>query len=116
MHKKMCRCGKQTKNFKFDIGPFFITECCTKAGYDHLGNRKEVKPEDLGLTSTDAEEIREAKLVEDPDELAELEKLETVQETEVVADFDGNIISQKDVKPEKKKRSYNRGGNIKKES
>ena len=26
-----CKCGKSTKNFKFDIGPFCTLECCEEA-------------------------------------------------------------------------------------
>lgn len=51
MFTKTCRCGKQTKNFKKDIGPFFIDECCTEAGYDHLG-KKALDTKDLGIDST----------------------------------------------------------------
>lgn len=47
MFKKNCRCGASNKNFKFDIGPFFIDACCTQAGYDDLGNRAAVKLIDL---------------------------------------------------------------------
>lgn len=48
MFEKSCRCGATKKNFKIDIGEFFIDECCTKAGYDHMG-KKAVDLEDLGL-------------------------------------------------------------------
>jgi len=41
MFKKDCRCGSSTKNFKNDIGPFFIAECCEKAGYDIYGKTEE---------------------------------------------------------------------------
>lgn len=37
MFKKQCRCGAIEKSFKIDIGPFFISECCEKAGYDEKG-------------------------------------------------------------------------------
>lgn len=42
--QKPCRCGKTNKNFKIDIGPFFVNDCCLEAGFDGLGNevRKEV--------------------------------------------------------------------------
>lgn len=56
MYLKECRCGKSKKNFKFDIGPFFINKCCKDAGYDVHGNlagpkaqpepkKEEAKPE-----------------------------------------------------------------------
>lgn len=28
MYLKKCRCGKSQKNFKMDIGPFFVNKCC----------------------------------------------------------------------------------------
>lgn len=49
MFKKNCRCGASNKNFKFDIGPFFIDACCTQAGYDDLGNRAAVKQAEQNL-------------------------------------------------------------------
>lgn len=39
MFLKECRCGKSKKNFKMDIGPFYIDECCSEAGYDCQGNK-----------------------------------------------------------------------------
>ena len=39
MIEKTCRCGKSKKNFKLDIGPFFINDCCTEEGYNHLGQK-----------------------------------------------------------------------------
>jgi hypothetical protein len=88
-----CRCGASKKRFNINIGPFYIAECCEEAGYDHLGNRKDVAPESLGLTEQDAAEVESAKLVEDSSE--EPKEDEASQ-------------------PEKKKRRYNRGGNVKK--
>lgn len=41
MHKIKCRCGASEKTFKFDIGPFFMNECCEKAGYDEKGELKD---------------------------------------------------------------------------
>ena len=39
MFLKKCRCGKSSKNFKVDIGDFFINEeCCKLAGFDDFGN------------------------------------------------------------------------------
>lgn len=40
MFKVNCACGKSNKNFKYDIGPMFVDECCKAAGYDDLGKRK----------------------------------------------------------------------------
>lgn len=40
MFKKNCACGKANKNFKYDIGTFYVDECCKAAGYDDLGQRK----------------------------------------------------------------------------
>ena len=39
MFKKSCRCGASEKNFKMDIGAFFIGECCELAGYDAFGQK-----------------------------------------------------------------------------
>lgn len=91
MFEKPCRCAKQKKNFRLDIGPFFIDDCCIEAGYDELGNKAEPL-----LT---------------PEELQRAETLEVVDHPEL----DKEEVLQEEVKP-KKKRSYNRGGNIKKES
>lgn len=44
MIEKSCRCGKSKKNFSVNIGPFFIADCCTEAGYDHLGEKVEAPP------------------------------------------------------------------------
>ena len=41
MYKVKCKCGQSEKSFKFDIGEFFISECCEKAGYDNKGMRAE---------------------------------------------------------------------------
>lgn len=39
MFRVKCKCGDSEMNFKADIGPFYITECCEKAGYDEKGER-----------------------------------------------------------------------------
>lgn len=39
-----CRCGTTKKNFRVNIGDFYIDECCEKAGYDHAGNREGEAP------------------------------------------------------------------------
>lgn len=39
MFSIQCRCGKTKKNFKKQIGEFFINKCCLEAGYDKLGNK-----------------------------------------------------------------------------
>src|SRR5690606_23594254 len=58
MFEKPCVCGKSKKNFKNDIGPFFVNECCTEAGYDEFGKlkKKELDIKDLPLEET----LREA--------------------------------------------------------
>jgi hypothetical protein len=97
MIKKDCRCGKSTKNFFRDVGPFYIDKCCTDAGYDHLGKLKETKPKDLGLSEQDAAQIESATLAEDKSpEPQDPPEVETPKA------------------PEKPKRTYNRGGNVKK--
>lgn len=37
MKEKSCRCGDSKKRFKYDIGPFYVAECCEAKGYDALG-------------------------------------------------------------------------------
>lgn len=37
LYPTKCKCGKSSTNFKKHIGDFYIDECCTLAGYDHLG-------------------------------------------------------------------------------
>lgn len=64
-----CKCGKSQKNFKFNIGEFFIDECCEKAGFDHKGNLKkpEVKVEKIV-------EVKEEKKEEVVEEIKEEKK------------------------------------------
>lgn len=60
MFLKTCKCGKSQKNFKIDIGEFFINDCCLLEGYDHLGKKEgeieEVKEEILNVDSFEKEE------------------------------------------------------------
>ena len=44
MKEKSCRCGKSKKNFKMDIGPFYVGDCCLESGFDGLGNSKRPEP------------------------------------------------------------------------
>ena len=44
MKEKPCRCGASKKRFQFDIGPFFVNDCCLEAGFDELGNSKDAEP------------------------------------------------------------------------
>lgn len=41
MYEIQCACKKSKKNFKFEIGSFFINDCCEKSGYDEFGKTKE---------------------------------------------------------------------------
>lgn len=59
MFKKKCRCGKTEKNFKLDIGPFFISECCEEAGYDHAGRKPSKKPTEKAKTSEEKPKVEE---------------------------------------------------------
>ena len=43
MFKIKCFCGKSEKTFLRNIGPHFHAECCEEAGFDHLGNKKEIE-------------------------------------------------------------------------
>lgn len=98
MIEKTCRCGKTKKNFKIDIGPFFIDQCCTEAGYDHLGNKFE--PESVKL---DAKQLKN-----------DLESPAT-QALEIVDDPKNDQDEEVEQPVQKKKRNYNRGGNLKKD-
>lgn len=109
MYEKTCRCGTSKKNFKIDIGPFFIGECCTEAGYDEYG-KKSVELSDFSLN---------------PDELKQmLESSETTNlqiEDDSTLDADGAEIedtaeAEDKLKNIKKKRQYNRNGKIKVQS
>lgn len=115
MIEKSCRCGKIKKNFQIDIGPFFIAECCTEAGYNHLG--------ELSIRESKLSIIREAKLVT-PKDMERIDKQEIVSSTNIVQNYGtGEIISEKkatddelkELNNQRKKRSYNRNGNLKKD-
>ena len=54
---KPCACGSSQKDFKIDIGPFYVDECCLANGYDELGNK--IK-KDLDLTGLPTQEEIEA--------------------------------------------------------
>lgn len=88
-----------------DIGPFFITDCCTEAGFDHLG-RKESALEDLGLNT---------------EKVSETLKSEATESLNIVDDpkLDGEPLETEEEKkeaPAKPKRQYSRRQNSKKES
>lgn len=140
MFEKSCRCGKTKKNFKVDIGEFFINDCCTEAGYDHLG-KKAIDAEDLGLNkdqlnnqlnSQETQNLQIEDEGEQPDPIEEQteepsqpesteevdmdkEVEEAIQET--ISDEAPAIEAQvtEEIKPEepKKKRQYNRSGKVK---
>lgn len=61
MYLKTCRCGKTQKNFKMDIGPFFINKCCKEAGYDVHGK----KAEDAVEQVKEANEMAADQIIED---------------------------------------------------
>lgn len=50
MFKKKCACGKSEKNFKFDIGPSYVGDCCSAEGYDALGKRISQQGDMAGLS------------------------------------------------------------------
>ena len=60
MYLKTCRCGKSQKNFKVDIGEFYVEECCIEAGYDELGNLKE-QPKSIQVPELPIEVLIDAK-------------------------------------------------------
>ncbi len=124
MFEKSCRCGKTKKNFKVDIGEFFIDECCTEAGYDHLGKRA-VDVEDLGLDKDKLDQqlnSQETQNLQIQDDKSLDEDKEEEQRQEQAAKEDSKEEKAEETKAEapaeepKKKRQYNRNGQIKKES
>ena len=56
-----CRCGEQNKNFKYDIGPFYIAECCEAKGYDAKGNLKGGAPKSQAPAKVEAPKVEEPK-------------------------------------------------------
>lgn len=44
-YKIPCRCGANARQFKTNIGEFYIEECCAEAGFDHLGRSKNAEGE-----------------------------------------------------------------------
>lgn len=67
MFLKTCRCGKSKKNFKVDIGEFFINQCCRDAGYDSLGRKVgDEKPVETPVEMPQVVETTEEKPVEMP--------------------------------------------------
>jgi hypothetical protein len=120
MIEKTCRCGKTKKNFKVDIGPFFV---------DELGKKK-VELEDIGLDKSkvdevlNSEETQNLEIVdegEQPDPQEEAQPEESKDETPEEVDMDKEVeeaiqetIAEDAPKQEpKKKRQYNRNGKIK---
>jgi hypothetical protein len=87
---KSCVCGASKKNFKMDIGPFYVGECCKDAGYDDLGR----------LTASSVE--GQAPESSDPSLLEKLfgRKMTAVEQLDVLADItsaNDNVISSKEV-------------------
>ncbi len=44
MYAIKCRCGAQTKNFKHNIGAFYMDRCCEDAGYNSEGVMTKSEP------------------------------------------------------------------------
>lgn len=62
MFKRKCKCNKSEKNFKMDIGPFFVNECCVESGYDELGNKKESIDESANQVSNESPKLKKGEL------------------------------------------------------
>ena len=58
MYNRPCRCGKIKKNFKHDIGPFFMGDCCFEAGYDIYGYKEGQKAPKKRQINRNPEEIK----------------------------------------------------------
>ena len=52
-----CACGANKKRFKYDIGPYFVGDCCSSAGYDELGRKINAITSKEEVKSTDAKPI-----------------------------------------------------------
>jgi hypothetical protein len=104
MFRKTCRCGKTQKNFKHDIGEFFIADCCLEAGYNHKGEK-------VGEETLDAVEI-----VEEVQEA--IEPLPKEVQEEVIDDIvesvanDINELSLKELKKLADEKGVKYGKNI----
>lgn len=92
MIKIKCRCGQSERNFKFDIGPFYIEECCEKAGYDALGNKKEE-----GMSNEELNEL--AQNLDGAEDLQIKDEASLDQQTEAEKEED----KPEESKPEEKK-------------
>lgn len=53
MYLTKCACGDSEKNFKVEIGPFYVGECCEAKGYDHLGQ----KPQEPGMSTEETSDL-----------------------------------------------------------
>lgn len=80
MMEKTCACGASKKNFKIDIGPFFVDDCCLAAGYDELGNKPQKQPDPADLPTPEELEAAAAKLLEDKSPEPEEPKIPTDEE------------------------------------
>lgn len=88
MTEKSCRCGASKKRFKMDIGPFFIAECCEDAGFDNLGNRKELQ----AVKESVKQDLEQPVVVEGapkPNKESKSLKSMTVEELKALADERG---------------------------
>jgi hypothetical protein len=59
MFPTKCRCGHHQLNFKKDIGPFFVDDCCIAAGYDAAGNLPKEESKDPPVESKAERKARE---------------------------------------------------------
>lgn len=76
MFKKRCRCGKTEKNFKIDIGPFFVTDCCEEEGFDCFGKKKEDYQEEKELQEESKQEEPEQEVEQEEKELEKMSQKE----------------------------------------
>lgn len=104
MFTKKCFCGERTKNFKVDIGPGYMDNCCKSKGYNVKGEL-EGKPQNDEPEAV-VEESKEAQ--EDMQQAAEITN-EEAQDAKKEPDFEGmtakalmEYCKQKDIRFSKK--------------
>ncbi len=93
MYQKECRCGKSKKQFKADIGPFFINGCCKLAGYDIYGKK--------GEGSGEAEKKAEAENQAAEDKKKAMQEAKAKKATENKAKQEAKAAKQAEAKAKK---------------
>lgn len=59
MIEKPCKCGKSRKSFQFDIGPFYVGECCEAAPTESAPKQAPQAPSFVAPVAQSPEKIAE---------------------------------------------------------